>query len=427
MRFSEDFLQYVWQFRSFDFKELKTTNHEPLKILHSGFWNKDSGPDFSSAKIQIGNTIWAGNVEIHLRSSDWFRHHHQLDAGYENVILHVVFEHDAQINRLDGTVLPVLELKNKIPQTLIEKYENLFLSLVDFPCKSQIAGVDRLIIDSFLSRTLIERLEDKTKAVLETLTELRGSWDETFYRFIGRAFGFKVNANPFEQLARALPQVILAKHKNNALQIEALVFGTAGFLKATFQDEYPNTLKKEFNFLQRKYGIVPLEPSIWKFMRMRPQNFPTIRLAQFTGLILKSNHLFSVVLACTNLKDLPKLFEKLPINGYWENHYHFRKEGVGVALQIGKTSVDTILLNTVAVFLYAYGKHLANEEYIQRAVKLIESLPAEKNAIANKYANAGVSIENAFQSQAILQLKKHYCDQKKCLSCGIGIKILKQS
>jgi len=427
MNFSEDFLHYVWQFRSFNNNNLETADGESLKIMHQGFLNKNAGPDFNNSKIQIGDTVWAGNVEIHIKSSDWLKHNHQSDSNYENVILHVVYENDVKVKRIDGSVLPVLELKNRIAADLIEKYETLFLTLTDFPCIAQIQTVDKLIIDSFLSRTLIERFEQKTDAVMETLNGLNGNWDETFYRFMARNFGFKINALPFELFAKAVPQQIYGKHKDNPLQIEALVFGSAGFLNNKFEEDYPARLKKEFEFLQKKYNIKPIEVSIWKFMRMRPQNFPTLRLAQFAALIVKANHLFSKVMEISSVAELRGLFENLPVNDYWKTHYHFKKETVAVNSQIGKSSVDNVLLNTVALFLFAYGKHSGTQFYISRAIKLLESLPPEQNTITDKFSQAGVLMYNAFTSQGILQLKKQYCDQKKCLSCGIGIKILKQA
>ncbi|WP_316831998.1 DUF2851 family protein [Pedobacter aquatilis] len=427
MNFPEDFLHYVWQFRLFDHNGLKTDHGESLKIIHPGFLNKNAGPDFSNAKINLGETVWAGNIEIHVKSSDWFKHNHQNDSGYENVILHVVFEHDMEIKRMNGTVLPVLELKTRIADDLISKYESIFLTLTDFPCTAQIGEVDPLIVDSFLSRTLIERFAQKTEAVFETLNTLNGNWDETFYRFMARNFGFKINALPFELFAKAISQQIYSKHKDNNLQIEALVFGAAGFLSESFKDEYPAKLKEEFLFLKQKYKIKPIEVSSWKFMRMRPQNFPTLRLAQFAALIVKSNHMFSKVMEIKEISGLRGLFEDLPVNDYWRNHYHFKKEADHVSTAIGKTSIDNILLNTIALFLFAYGKHTASQFYINRAIKLLESLPPEENAIIDKFTDAGVKVKNAFSTQGILQLKKHYCDAKKCLSCGIGIKILKQA
>ena len=425
MNFPENFLHYVWQFRSFDHTNLQTVQNENLKILHPGFLNNNAGPDFSNAKIHIGEAIWAGNVEIHIKSSDWIKHHHQSDGSYDSVILHVVYENDVPIKRTDGSVVPVLELKNRIADGLIKKYENLFLNLTDFPCIAQIKNVDKLVVDSFLLRTLIERFKQKTDAVFETLNELNGNWDETFYRFMARNFGFKVNALPFELFAKAIPQHIYSRHKDNPLQIEALVFGSAGFLNDRFNEEYPQQLKREFGFLQKKYNIKPIESSIWKFMRMRPQNFPTLRLAQFAALIVKTNHLFSKIMEIDDVTALRKLFENLPVNTYWNTHFHFKKQASGTNVQLGKASVNNILLNTVALFLFAYGKYTATQFYINRAVKLLESLPAEQNAIIGKFVEAGVKIGNASGSQGIMQLKKQYCDEKKCMSCGIGVKIMK--
>ena len=427
MNFTEDFLHYVWQFRSFKHQDLSTCDGAALNIIHPGFLNNDAGPDFSNAKVKIGSTLWAGNVEIHIKSSDWLKHNHQSDLSYENVILHVVYEHDVVIKRMDGTALPVLELKSLIDDDLMGRYESLFLSVTDFPCIAQIKNVDQMVINSFLSRTLIERFEHKAAAVISTLMALNGNWDETFYRFLARNFGFKVNAVPFELFAKALPQQILGKHKNNQMQIEALVFGTAGFLEDEYEDEYPKRLKYEFRFLQSKYNIKPIEVSLWKFLRMRPQNFPSLRLAQFAALIMKANHLFSKVMELEDVTELRALFESLPVNEYWLKHYHFRKETAKVGIQIGKTSIDNLLLNTIALFLFAYGKQTGTERYMNRAIKLLESLPAEHNAITDKFEAAGVKIEHAFASQGILQLKKYFCDNKKCMSCGIGIKILKQA
>ncbi|MCX2574850.1 DUF2851 family protein [Pedobacter sandarakinus] len=427
MNFPEDFLHYVWQFRSFSHTNLKTSDGEDLRIIHQGMLNKNAGPDFANAKMQIGETLWAGNVEIHIRSSDWLKHQHQNDLNYENVILHVVFEDDAKITRIDGSSMPTLVLKQRIASELIDKYANLFLTLTDFPCMEQIKTVDQFVVDTFISRVLVERFEQKTNTVLETLNALNGNWDETFYRFIAKNFGFKVNALPFEMLAEAIPQQIFAKHKDNAFQIEALVFGASGLLSGSVTSPYPKKLKAEFEFLQKKYGIKPIQPQLWKFMRMRPQNFPTIRLAQFAALIIKANHLFSKVMDIRDVTHLRSLFEELPVNDYWKNHYHFKNNTTSVATQIGKKSIDNLLLNTVALFLFAYGKHSASPFYINRALKLLEGLPAEENAITTKFVHAGLKFDNAFKSQGVLQLKTQYCDKRKCLSCSIGIKILKQA
>ncbi|SOD11421.1 DUF2851 family protein [Pedobacter xixiisoli] len=426
MRFPEEFLHFVWQFRLYDALQLQTVDGKALKILNCGFPNKHAGPDFSNAKIVIDDTTWAGQVEVHLKSSDWNVHQHQHDYAYENVVLHVVWDYDIDITRADGTIVPTLSLKNKIPQHLFENYQDLIASTYTFPCEQQIGQVDDFVVNGFLSRVLVERLEHKSKEVFERLAQLNGNWDETFYHFMARNFGFKVNALPMQLLAQSLPQTLFAKHKDQPLQIEALIFGQAGFLNQSFERDYSNKLKSEYDFLRKKYVLLPIDISLWKFLRMRPQNFPTLRLAQFAALIVKSSHLFSKVLEVKNVKELHLLFEELDVNEFWLHHYHFNKEAEKVSVQLGKSSIDNLLINTVSLFLFAYGKYTSQANYQTRALYLLESIAAEKNAIVSQYLEAGVIVENACQTQALLQLRKGYCNDKKCLNCGIGLKILKK-
>lgn len=427
MNFPEEFLHFIWQFRLYGTQKLRTTIGETIEVLQQGILNKDAGPDFSQAKLIIGDTTWVGNVEIHIKSSDWLLHHHQVDSAYENVILHVVYDDDAPIYRKDGTTIPVLILKGLFPLYLFANYEQLITSANNFPCEKQIHDVDEFLINGFLSRVLVERLAHKAKEVYGKLEELKGDWDETFYHFMARNFGFKVNRIPMEMLAQSLPQQLFAKHKDHPLQIEALIFGQAGFLNQRFEDEYPNELKREYQFLQKKYDLNPIDISLWKFLRMRPQNFPTLRLAQFAALIVRSSHLFSNILIRRDYRNSQILFENLPVNPFWRTHYHFNKKAEKVGVQLGKSSIQNILINTVGVFLFAYGKAMDQENYVTRSFYLLENLGAENNAIIQQYLNAGVNIKNAFNSQAILQLKKTYCNEKKCLNCGIGIKILNRS
>ncbi len=426
MNFPEDFLHFIWQYRIYDHQNLYTLTGEKLNILHQGILNKNAGPDFSNAKISIGNTIWAGQVEIHVNASDWLLHQHQNDTAYENVVLHVVYESDELISRKDGTLIPTLILKGLFDLELLKKYEGLITSVNCFPCEKQIRNVDGFIINQFLARVLIERLAQKSAEVEEKVKTLKGDWDETFYHFLAKNFGFKVNGFPMEMLAKSLPQQLFAKHKDQPLQIEALIFGQAGFLNQNFNDDYPKLLKKEYLFLRKKYNLQSLDVSLWKFLRMRPQNFPTLRLAQFAALIVKSNHLFSKILSFKDEKFLIQLFKDLPVNPYWEKHYHFNKIADNVNLQLGKSSIDNILINTLSLFLFAYGKVMGQLEFKTRAFNLLENLNAENNAILKQFEFAGVKIETAFNSQALLQLKKYYCNEKKCLNCAIGIKILKQ-
>ncbi len=426
MNFPEDFLHFIWQYRLYGAQNLYTTIGEDIKVLQHGNLNKNAGPDFSNAKLIINNTTWAGNVEIHIKASDWLLHQHQNDNAYENVILHVVYEADQEIYRKDGTPIPTLVLKGLFDLKLLDKYEHLITSVNNFPCEKQIAEVDEFIINQFLSRVLVERLADKSNEVYQKLNELNGNWDETFYHFIAKNFGFKVNAIPMEMLAQSLPQHLFGKHKDNPLQIEALIFGQAGFLRQTFKDKYPQELKREYQFLQKKYNLKPIDISLWKFMRMRPQNFPTLRLAQFAALIVNSNHLFSKIVTLKDYHNSAQLFQNLPVNPFWEKHYHFNKKAENVGLQLGRRSIDNILINTLSLFLFAYGKYMDQQNFKTRAFHLLENLSSENNAIIQHFKVAGVNVNTAFNSQALLQLKKYYCNEKKCLNCAIGIKILKQ-
>lgn len=426
MLFPEDFLHYVWKFRLFERAGLQTTDGEELEIFSAGMHNSDSGPDFQNARVRIGSTVWAGNVEVHISSSDWQKHGHTTDDSYSNVVLHVVYKDDRPLILPGGRRVPTLELHSRIPDDLYNRYHNLvFGNQTIIPCEANIGTVDGLTMQNWLTRVLVERLEKRSAAVIDTLNLNRGDWEETFYQFLAANFGFKTNALPFELLAKSLPQITLAKHKNSPLQIEALIFGQAGFLSGDVKDEYPLKLKSEYEFLQKKYKLTPIENHLWKFMRLRPQNFPTIRLAQFAALVVHSNHLFSKVLEIKDVKALRNLFSEIKVNAYWENHYRLDAESVPSSKNMGPASIDILLLNTLALFLFSYGKHNQIQHYINRCLKLLEHLPNENNKIITDFTNLGVKITTAFESQALLELKNNYCNYKKCLHCGVGNKILK--
>lgn len=397
-----------------------------MAILNPGLLNKHAGPDFSQATLILDGTTWVGNIEIHIKSSDWMLHRHQYDGAFESVILHVVYHHDKPVYRKDGSAIPVLVLKGLFDEQLLATYSAMINSSNRFACQPQIAGVPDIIVSGFLSRVLAERFEQKSAEVLEQLEVLKGDWDETFYHFMARNFGFKVNAAGFELLAGSVSRQVFAKHKDDSKQIAALVFGQAGFLAQDFAEEYPAKLKKEYYFLRKKYQLDPIDVSVWKFLRMRPQNFPTIRLAQFSALIFSSSHLFSKILEITNLKVLYELFEHLPVDNYWQTHYHFNKTTKKVNLQLGRPSVQNIIINTVCLFLFSYGRYTDRQEIIDRALDFLEEMPAENNSIIGYYIDSGIKPNNSFMSQALLQLNKCYCSQKKCLNCGIGIHILKK-
>jgi len=426
MLFPEDFLHYIWKFRLFERADLKTTEDEPLEIFSAGLHNTDSGPDFHNARIKVGDTVWAGNVEVHLSSSDWKKHEHTNDGSYNNVILHVVYRDDEPLILPNGRRVPTLVLQDRIPDDLYSRYHNLiFGEKTIIPCEANIGSVDSMTLQNWLTRVLVERLEKRSALVIAALELNKGDWEETFYQFLAANFGFKTNALPFELLAKSLPQNILAKHKNNPTQVEALIFGQAGFLEQEFKDEYPQKLKTEYNFLRQKYKLTPVDNHLWKFMRLRPANFPTIRLAQFAALVLQSNHLFSKLLEIKDVKVLKGLFTDVKVNPYWENHYRFDQESAPSAKHMGEASVNILLLNTLALFLFSYGNHNGMQYFISRSLALLEFLPHEDNKIVEDFCTLGVKINNAFESQALLELKNNYCNYKKCLHCGIGNKILR--
>jgi hypothetical protein len=425
--FNEDLLHFFWKSKQIFARPVFTYAGDELKLLRIGYQNTHAGPDFEEVQLQIGDTIWAGSVEMHLKSSDWYAHHHEQDKAYENVILHVVYQHDKPVFRADGTELPVLVLEGLIPQYLVANYQKLIEAQTWIACAAQVAQVDSIYTKQEVYRFLIQRLEEKADAHIQLLHTVKGSWDDTFYISLAAAFGFKLNALPFTLLAKSLPQLLLAKYKNSPMQVEALLFGQAGLLLETFTEKYPLTLQKEYAYLQQKHKLIPLEPSIWKFFRARPANFPSLRIAQFSALVQKSTHLFSAVLETENIVALHQLFYELPLHEYWETHYRFEKTSSKHSVQLGVHSVQSVLINTIATFLYAYGKFLNDEKYRLRAIDLLESMPAENNVLVREFAAIGFSVVHAAESQGLIQLKKTACDRTKCVSCGIGAQILQKN
>lgn len=424
MTFQEDFLHYLWKYNLLSKQEYQTTSFEALEIISVGFHNMNAGPDFESAKIKIGDTLWVGNVEIHIKSSDWTRHQHHLDPAYENVILHVVHKHDQNIFRNDGTEIPVFEVKNLIPSHIASNYSNLMAQMSWIPCEKYISKIDPLYLKNWLSRVLVERLEEKSKQINELLIESKGSWEDAFYVMLARNFGFKTNALPFEMMARSLPRQIIAKYKDKTFQVEALVFGQAGFLNEMYAETYPNKIMQEYRFLKKKHGLKAIDKYLWKYMRLRPRNFPSLRLAQFAALLLKYNHLFSLIKDEIQIKNIIQFFKDIPINKYWDNHYRFGKYCNKFCSNLGDDAINNLIINTVVIFSFAYGLAHDDQEQLNRSISTLEKIEAENNAFIKRFVDLNCIPENAAQSQALIQLKKTYCDKKKCLSCGVGIKIL---
>lgn len=420
----EEFLQFVWENKLFNYGGLKTEAGKKVEIIHPGRRNTNSGPDFFNARIKIDDTEWAGNVEVHHKASDWLAHNHQTDKAYDNVILHVIEKADQEITRNNGEVLPTVVIK--YPAQYKTNYRKLLEAKTWISCEDDFFKIDPVVLRLGFNRLMIERLEQKTKQIEEKLAQNGNNWNETFYQVLTRAFGFKVNAVPFELLAKAVPLSLLGKHKNNLLQLEALLFGASGLLnEELIGDDYYLQLRQEFSFLYKKYKLKPVEAHLWKFMRLRPVNFPTIRIAQLAALIHNSNALFSKIIEIETLNELKNLF-KVQASEYWNVHYRFNKKTKrSQSRELGESSIHILLINVVIPFLFVYGEAQNQHQLKNRALVFLEELPPENNSIIKNWQRLGINIRSAFESQALLQLKNVYCDNKKCLNCQIGNKLVK--
>lgn len=421
----EDFLHFIWKYRLYS-KDLETISGEPLVVISPGQHNSDSGPDFTNAQVRIGATLWAGNVEVHLKSSDWFVHRHHTDEAYSNVILHVVYENDREIFDRNGRQVATLEMKEKFNGKLYQKYYYYLNNKNWVPCEKDIHYLNIEKTKIWMERLLVERMERKAKDLDNLLEHNKNNIEETFYQVLAGNFGFKINEQPFRMLATMLPLQILGKHKDNLFQIEALLFGTAGLLNKDFDDEYPGKLKKEYEFLQKKYGLVPIQGHLWKFMRLRPSNFPTIRISQFAALVHKSQKLFSKIIETENIKELSSFFE-VSASAYWEDHYVFEKSSAFSSKQLGNDAIFNILLNTVVQFLFLYSSVRGDEQFREKAISLLMEIEPENNAIVRGWDVIGIKASNGFESQALIELKNSYCKLKRCLNCSIGLNLLKMN
>ena len=418
---NEKLLQYIWQFQCFNLNQLQTTDGEAILIIQPGISNSNQGPDFKDAKIKIADTTWAGHVELHILSSDWEAHKHSSDENYKNVILHVVWQNNIDLQ----LPFPVLELHDKVPKVLLSRFDELMQATDFIPCQHTLQLVTPIIWDSWKQRMLVERLQDKSTLVQAYLQLNNNNWEETFWWLLAKNFGLKVNSASFEKIARSLPVNLLAKHKNQIHQLEALLFGQACLLTRNFDDDYMIMLQKEYAFLQKKYQLKQVEEPIF-FLRMRPSNFPTIRLAQLAMLVHKSSHLFSKIKEAESIKTVKKLLD-VTANDYWHYHYMPDEQSAYKEKNMGTQMIDNILINTVIPTLFTYGFLLNETVYKDRALQWMEQVTAEKNTITKGFVAIGVANKNAFDSQALLQLKNNYCNKKRCLECAIGNKILRSN
>ena len=416
---TERLLQYIWQFQYFNKTSLQTVEGETVEIVYQGSYNTNQGPDFFEAKLKIGNTLLIGNVELHCKTSEWNTHKHSADKNYANVIAHIVWENDCTL----PNNLPTIILQDRVSKILLEKYQKLLNTSSFIPCENSISTVPEITWLSWKERLLIERLEQKSTIVNEYLSKNNYHWEETFWWMIAKNFGIKVNSEAFEKIAQSIPITVLAKHKNQLHQIEALLFGQAGLLDKDFEEDYPILLRKEYQFYKSKYNLQSTNANLF-FLRMRPANFPTVRLAQLAMLIVHSVHLFSKIKEIEEVENVKKLLN-VTANDYWHYHYNFDELSAYKIKNVGVQMINNLIINTVIPILFAYGHYTKEHNFKDKALRWLTQLTAEKNSRINGFLALQITIKNAFDSQALLQLKNEYCSKKRCLECAVGNKLLK--
>ncbi|WP_040491889.1 DUF2851 family protein [Xanthomarina gelatinilytica] len=415
----EDFLHYIWQHKKMSVAHLKTTQHETLEIVSVGQHNTNSGPDFFNAQLKIADQLWAGNVEVHVKSSDWFVHNHETDQAYDNVILHVVWEHDTEIFRKNNSIVPTLELKEVVDKMVLLNYSKL-LSAKDkwINCEADFAEVAPFVLESWLERLYIERLERKSETIEKLLQDSKNNWEAVLFKMLAKNFGLKVNGEAFFSMANAVDFQIIRKLQNNQSTLEALFFGLTGLLDQDIQEPYFLVLQKEYRYLKRKYNLHDTEVVPIQFFRLRPQNFPTIRLSQLATLYHLHSSLFSQIMEISSLKTIYKLFQ-VSTSVFWETHYSFGKVSKPSNKKITKAFVDLLIINTIIPIKFAYARH-QGKDVNDFLLELIQQIPSEKNSIVSAFNKIKKVSHTAMQSQALIQLKTTYCDKNQCLKCAVG-------
>lgn len=420
----EQLLHYVWKHKIFPLKELKTTTGLPVEVIDPGLQNTDSGPDFFNAKIKIDGTLWVGNIEIHSSASDWYRHGHDKDKVYDSVILHISQNIDKDIYRTNGDMIPQLELE--CPEHIQNNFEQLQQRDTYPSCYGILKDLPKLTIHSWFSALQTERFYQKTVLVNERLKNCNGDWEDAFFVTLARNFGFGLNGDAFEKWASIIPLRAVDKHRNNLFQIEAFFFGQAGLLEEELDDEYYNKLQKEFVYLKHKFNLETIDASLWRFLRLRPGNFPHVRIAQLAFLYYQERALLPRISEAETLKQVKNILRSRT-SDYWETHYHFYDNSPRKTKSLSDSSLNLITINTVVTFLYAYGRHKGSDRMCERAETFLEELKPENNHIIRMWDQIGLKAQNAADSQALIQLKKEYCDKKKCLYCRIGFEYLKKN
>ena len=422
----EDFLHYIWKYKKIDITNLKTTNGENISIVSIGQHNLNSGPDFFASKLKIDNQLWAGNVEIHVKASDWFVHNHETDKAYDNVILHVVWEHNIDIFRKDNSVIPTLELKAIVLKEALKNYQKLFSKKQKWiNCENDFQTVDDFVIQNWLERLYFERLERKSIDIQKQLKASSNNWEEVLFKMLTKNFGLKVNGEAFLSLANSFDFSVVRKQQFRQTSLEALFFGQADLLEDDIQDIYYLELVKEYQFLKQKFNLKNQNVMLLQFFRLRPANFPTVRLSQLAMLYYKQQSLFSKIMEAKSIDELYKLF-KVTTSAFWETHFTFNKASSHSKKVITKSFIDLLLINTIIPLKFSYAKYLgkAGDDNI---IEIIQSITSEKNSIVEKFYSLKPVSKTALQSQALLQLKNEYCDKNKCLQCAVGNVLLNRN
>ena len=429
----EALLHYCWKHRLFPLRPLETTDHRSVEVIDPGLHNRHAGPDFFNAKVKIDGTLWVGNVEIHDKASDWFAHGHDHDPAYDNVVLHVCGKIDAVARTSSGLVPPQMQLS--VPQHVAEHYEELLRTDHYPPCYRIIPNLSKLLIHSWMSALQTERLEQKTEAIKQRVKFCDGSWEAGYFVTVARNYCFGVNSDAFEAWAKSIPLHAVDHHRDNLLQVEAIFMGQAGLLdlqavperyqQAALNEGYFARLRNEYLYLAHKFGLTPIDHKLWKFLRMRPQNFPHIRISQLAYLYYSRRAGLSQLVECENVAALSDALST-QVTPYWETHYVFGSESAKNGKHLSPFSINLLIINTAVPMLFAYGRYKGNEKWCDRAFDLLEQLRAENNHIVRMWQDCGLTVDNAGDSQALIQLKKEYCDKKDCLHCRIGYEYMKK-
>ncbi len=415
-------MQYIWQHRLWLSEDMVTNDGRRVRVIDPGLLNTDAGPDFFNAKVEIDGRLWVGNVEIHVRASDWKRHHHDEDPAYDSVILHVVEKDDAPVTRINGEIIPQVELR--VSPRFNECYDRLVNARVELPCAARLKEVPQLTVTEWIEALAFERLHGKVDRVRELYDRYHGSWEDICYVMLARTLGFGINNDAFERLARVTPLRLLHKHSDSIVQVEALLFGQAGLLSGAHNAEsYYQQLTREYAFLANKFSLRPIEGTAWRLFRSRPQNFPYRRIALLAQFVKGGFNLMNDILNAQDTKALRQLFD-IELSGYWTTHYSFGKPSPNTGRALSNSSIDIVLINTVAPLYYARGEMTDDYQMTDRAIALLEDIRPEQNSIVTMFKSAGIKCEDALTSQAFIQLRRNYCEARKCIYCRLGHRLL---